>query len=462
MLSINQNRGLIQQQITKMSTKSNSDSFFNILTNNDLFDKLEELLPKHRERLFTPTETLSMFLAQVVNPDSSCQKAVNDSAFKRLITGYKSISLATGGYSRARGRIPLDMVSTLAKYSAELINNQVPNKWLFKKRHVKLIDGTTIAMPDTRANQEIYPQSLSQKTGLGFPISRVVGITSLSTGALLDASIGACKGKGTGEQSLLREMYQSFEEGDILLGDANFGTFFFLVFLGENGIDAVFEQMGPRRNSSDFSQGEKLGSKDHIIELKKPNKRPHWMTKEEFKSSPNSIKIRELKVGGKLLITTFLKPKEITKRQLKDFYKCRWHIELDLRNIKTTMGMTEFSCKSPDMIVKEMWVYFLAYNLIRMLMVQAAIHSNIGPRDISFKHSLRFWLLWNQYHSCVDGNEIAQKILTFISSNTVGKRNGRIEPRAVKRRYNNMPRLKQPRSIARQEIRQNGHPKKLK
>ena len=462
MLSINQNKGLIQQQFTKFSTKSDSEGFFNILTNDDLFDKLEELLPEHRERSFPPTETLSMFLAQVVSPDSSCQKAVNDSAFKRLITGYNSISLATGGYCSARGRLPLDMISTLAKYSGKLVNNQVPNKWLFKGRHVKLIDGTTIAMPDTKANQESYPQSTGQKPGLGFPVSRVVGITSLSSGALLNASIGACKGKGTGEQSLLREMYGSFEKGDILLGDANFGTFFFLVYLQENGIDAVFEQMGPRINSGDFTQGVKLGSKDHIIELKKPNKRPHWMTKEEFKSSPTSIKIRELKVGGKLLITTFLKPKEITKRQLKDFYKCRWHIELDLRNIKTTMGMTEFSCKSPEMVVKEMWVYFLAYNLIRMLMVQAAIHANITPRDISFKHSLQFWLLWNQYQTSVDKIEIAQKILMFISSKIVGKRKGRIEPRAVKRRHNNMPRLKQPRNIARQEIRQNGHPKKLK
>lgn len=462
MFSINQNKGLIQQQFTKFSTKSNSEGFFNVLTSEDLFDKLEELLPEHRERSFPPTETLSMFLAQVVNPDSSCQKAVNDSAFKRLIAGYKSISLATGGYCTARGRIPLEMISTLAKYSAKLIDNQVPSKWHFKGRHVKLIDGTTITMPDTKANQKSYPQSLSQKPGLGFPVSRVVGITSLSSGALLDASIGACKGKGTGEQSLLREMYDSFEKGDIILGDANFGTFFFLVYLQENGIDAVFEQMGPRRNSGDFTQGTKLGYRDHMVELKKPDKRPAWMTKEEFKSSPKSIKIRELKVGGKLLITTFLKPKEITKKQLKDFYKCRWHIELDLRNIKTTMGMAEFSCKSPEMVVKEMWVYFLAYNLIRMLMVQAAIHANITPRDISFKHSLQFWLLWNQYQTSVDKIEIAQKILMFISSKIVGKRKGRIEPRAVKRRHNNMPRLKQPRNIARQGIRQNGHPKKLK
>ena len=462
MLSINQNRGLIQQQFTKLSSKSDSDSFFNMLTNDHFFDKLEELLPDHRERTFPPTETLSMFLAQVVSSDSSCQQVVNDAAFKRLITGFKSISTATGGYCKARGRLPLEMISTLAKHSAELTNNKVSNKWLFKGRQVKLIDGTTIAMPDTKANQESYPQSLSQKPGLGFPISRVVGITSLSSGVLLDASIGPCKGKGSSEQGLLRNMYDSFNCGDIVLGDAYYGTYYLLAELQERKVDAVFEQMGSRRKACDFSKGEKLAAKDHIVTMSKPPKKPEWMELEDYIKLPKSIRLRELKVGGKLLITTFLSPKEMTRKQLKDFYKCRWHVELDLRNIKTTMGMAEFSCKSPQMVIKEMWVYFFAYNLIRMLMVQAAITSNIRPRDISFKHALQFWLIWNQYHHLHNNIEISQKLFLLISSKTVGNRPGRVEPRAVKRRFNNMPMLMQPRSLARREIRQNGHPKKLK
>ena len=257
-------------------------------------------------------------------------------------------------------------------------------------------------------------------------------------------------------------MYDSFEQGDIILGDANFGTFYFLHYLQEKGIDAVFEQMGPRTNSGNFSLGKRLGKKDHIIKLKKPDKRPHWMTEQEYKASPKAIKIRELKVGGKLLITTFLSAKEVTRKQLKEFYKCRWHIELDIRNIKTTMGMNEFSCKSPDMIEKEMWVYFLAYNLIRLLMVQAAIYANITPRQISFKHTLEMWIIWNKY-TVVNNTTIAfSKLLSLISMKQVGNRGGRVEPRAVKRRNKKMPRLTKPRAIAKLEIKRNGHPKKLK
>ena len=462
MLSINQNKGSIQQQITKLSIKNNSESFFNILTNDNLFDKLEELLPEHRERVFPPTETLSMFLSQVINPDSSCQRTVNNAAFKRLITGFQNISLATGGYCKARARLPLEMISTLTKYSSKLIDDQVPNKWQFKNRKVKIIDGTTVSMPDTEANQKEFPQSLSQKPGLGFPISRIVGITSLSSGALLNAAIGACKGKGTSEQDLLRQMYDSFIKGDIILGDAYFGTYFFLAELLSKNADGVFEQMGGRKRSCDFTKGERLGAKDHIITLRKPAKKPDWMNIEDYKSSPETIQVRELKVGGKLLITTFLSNKDVTKKQLQEFYKCRWHIELDIRNIKTTMGMAVFKCQSPEMVIKEMWVYFLAYNLIRMLMVQAAISVNIIPRDISFKHSLQMWSIFSQYNLEINDIEMIRKLFLLISSKIVGNRSGRIEPRAVKKRHNNMPRLMKPRNIAREEVRKNGHPKKLK
>ncbi|VAW35704.1 hypothetical protein MNBD_GAMMA01-1542 [hydrothermal vent metagenome] len=150
------------------------------------------------------------------------------------------------------------------------------------------------------------------------------------------------------------------------------------------------------------------------------------MDVKDYERSPKTIKIRELKVGGKLLITTFLSKKEMTKKQLKDFYKCRWHIELDIRNIKTTMGMTVFRCKSPEMVVKEMW------------------------------------LIVNQYQIEINDRVMIKKLLLLMSLKIVGNRSGRVEPRAVKKRHNNMLRLMKPRDLAREEIRKNGHPKKLK
>ena len=333
-----------QQRIQKYAKNSDSYKFFNLLTSPELLSTVEELLPDHRERLYPPTETLSMFLAQALNEDRSCQKAVNDAAIQRIVgdlptVSTATVSTATGGYCRARQRLPLTMVSGLVCQTGKLINSQVPEQWSWQGRRVHLIDGTTVTMPDTEENQAVYPQQSSQKSGLGFPICRLVGVICLSSGAVLNASIGQFKGKGAGEQSLLRNIIDTFKSGDLVLGDAFYGTYFLLASLRERGVDAVFEQLGARKRVTDFRKGNRLGSKDHLIELTKPKKKPEWMSKEQFDNAPGTLTIRELCIKGKVLITTLLSPKEASKVELKSLYKKRWHIEVDFRNIKTTMGM---------------------------------------------------------------------------------------------------------------------------
>jgi hypothetical protein len=139
---------------------------------------------------------------------------------------------------------------------------------------VRLVDGTTVSMPDTAANQGAYPQSRGQKVGLGFPLCRVVGIVCLSSGAVLDAALGRFRGKGGDEQTLLKSMLDTLKTGDILLGDAYYATYFLLCELQRRGVDGVFEQYGARRRSTDFRLGQSLGSEDHLIELKKTERRP--------------------------------------------------------------------------------------------------------------------------------------------------------------------------------------------
>jgi hypothetical protein len=243
-----------QQIIQTQASNSDSYRFFNLLTDPEMLSMVEELLPDdHRERQFPPTETLSMFLAQALSEDRSCQKVVNDAAIKRLVGGLTLCSTAIGGYCQARQRLPLEMVRTLTRYSGELINCQVPDQWRWHGRRVHLIDGTTVTMPDTAKNQEVFPQQSRQKPGLGFPISRIVGIICLSSGALLNAAIGPCAGKGSGEQTLLRSMLDTFEGGDLVLGDAYFGTYFLLAHLQAKRVDAVFEQFRSTQTNNRFS-----------------------------------------------------------------------------------------------------------------------------------------------------------------------------------------------------------------
>ncbi len=453
---------LQQKRIRKHAANSDSYEFFNLLTGPELLDQVESLLPEHRERLFPPTETLSMFLAQALSADRSCQRAVNEAAVKRLTGGLPFCSTHTGAYCRARARLPVEMVSTLGGHAGSLISEQMPETWRWQGRPIRLVDGTTVILPDTLANQTAYPQPGSQKSGLGFPLCRLVGILCLGSGALLNAAIGRYRGKGGDEQALLRSMLDTLESGDLLLGDAYYATYFLLCDLQQRGVDALFEQQGARKRCTDFRRGQRLGSRDHLIALPKPKIKPDWMAQADYDQAPDTMTVREVKVGRKILVTTLLCPNKTPKNALKDLYRHRWNIELDLRNIKTTLGMEMLSCKTPDMALKEIWVYLLAYNLIRLLMAQAALLADRLPRQLSFKHTLQLWLTWNQQGSNSHDPNTLVSFFVMIAQQRVGNRPNRSEPRAIKRRPKAFPLLMIPRPTARELIKEKGHPRKLK
>ena len=448
------------QRVRHYASNANSYAMFNLLTGPQLFERVEALLPEHRERLFPPTETLSMFVAQALSADGSCRQAVDDAMVKRVIGGLKSGSTDTGGYCKARARLPVTMVSTLAREAGGIVAKGAASWWHWRGRPVRLVDGATVTLADTEENQAAYPQPSSQKAGLGFPLCRLVALLCLGSGALLDAATGPCEGKGSDEQSLLREILDSLQGGDILLGDAFYATWFLLWELIRGGVDGLFEQHGARKRSTDFSTGERLGVRDHLIVLPKPKRKPDWMSQYEYDQAPATLKVRELQTGGKILVTTFLCPKDTPKHVLKALYRQRWNVELDLRNIKTTLGMEHLRCKTPEMARKELWVYLLAYNLIRLLMAQAALLADQIPRQLSFKHTVQIWLAWQQRGGDTHDAVCINALLILIAEPRVGLRPGRIEPRALKRRLKPFPLLTKSRQAAREEIREHGHPKK--
>lgn len=446
-----------QRRLAKRVQKVDANHFFNLLTGPELLETVEALLPEHRERKFPPTLTLAMFLGQVLSADGSCQKAVDEAVVNRLVMGLPAGSADTGAYCRARQRLPEEMLCELARQTGALLSERTPEPWLWRGRHVKLVDGTTALLPDTKPNQASYPQQANQVQGAGFPIVRLVGVISLANGAVLDAAMGPYKGKGTGEHGLFRELRDCFVAGDVMVADSYYCSYFLIADMQARGVDVVFEQHGARK--TDFRTGEKLGTRDHVVKWSKPA-RPKWMTAEQYQSYPAELTLRETKVRKKVLVTSFLRPREVSKRELGKLFVQRWNVELDLRNVKTTLSMESFSCKTPQMCKKEMWVYLLAYNLIRLLMAQAAAHADVLPRQLSFKHTLQVWVAWSQRQFLSDAPEDLAELFALIAQIRVGNRPGRIEPRLVKRRPKPFSRLQTRRRKARANIRKYGRPKK--
>ena len=456
----NRNAEFESQQHSKNVSRSvgkiEAVEFFNLLTGPELLEMTDTYLPEHRERLYPPTVSLSMFMMQALNEDGSCQKAVDGWAAQRAAEGLSVQSINTGAYCKARQRLPVEMVSALTRQSAQMLSAQAFSAWRWRGRTVKLVDGTGISMPDTPSNQARYPQPSTQAPGVGFPLARVVGVICLSTGALIDAAMGPHAGKGTSELGLLRSIESAFSPGDVMLADAFYCNYFLIATLQRAGVDALFAQHGAR--ISDFRRGEKLGTRDHRVSWPKPKVRPDWMSQQEYEAFPDQLTLREVKVGGKILVSTMLEPREVHKAELSELYASRWNAELDLRNIKTTLGMDILSCNTPQMNEKEIWVHLLAYNLIRLLMAQAAFNAEVHPRQLSFKHTVQLWTEWISRRLCSNRAGNIAVLFALVAQLRVGNRPGRIEPRARKRRPKPYPWLKVPRAQARCKIASHGHP----
>jgi hypothetical protein len=442
-----------QARIGRQAKATQAVEFFNVLTNPELLQTTEALLPEHRERLYPPTVALSMFMRQVLEADGSCQKAVDGWAAQRAADGLRPCSVRTGGYCRARQRLPLEMVSTLTRQTGRLLHEKALAQWLWRGRTVKLVDGTGISMPDTPENQERYPQPSTQAPGVGFPLARLVMVICLATGAALDAAIGPHSGKGTGELGLVRRLLEGFSAGDVMLADALYCNFFLIATLMAAGVDVLFEQNGAR--ITDFRRGQSLGTRDHIVRWPKPATRPEWMTPEQYASFPNELTVREVKVGRQVLVTTLLDHRKVSKDDLSALYARRWNVELDLRNLKTTTGMDVLSCQTPQMNEKQLWVHLLAYNVIRLLMAQAACNAGIDPRELSFKHTVQLWTEW--VSRGLSATKDDGRLFVLIAQRRVGNRSGRMEPRMRKRRPKPYPWLKVPRAHARRKIKKHGH-----
>lgn len=437
----------LHHQVSQRAERTEAVDFFNILTGDELLDVTEAYMPAHRERLYPPTVTLSMFTKQVLSPDKSCQKAVNRWAAQRMAEGLQPKSVGTGGYCQARQRLPLKMIRALTRESAQQMSQRAQTGWRWLGRPVRLVDGTVISMTDTKANQQSYRQPSTQAIGVGFPSARVVGVICLSTGGVLDAAMGPFLGKGSGETDMMRQLLEVFRPGDVVLADALYCTYFLIAALQAKGVDVVMRQHGARR--TDFRRGKRLGPRDHQVDWPRPQRCPAWMTRAQYHALPDHLSVREVRVAGQVLVTTLSDPRLVSKAELGDVYEQRWQVELDFRNIKATLGMAVLDCKTPTMIEKELWVHLLAYNLIRLLMAQAALIAHRHPRELSFKHTVQLWLSCSALVCHYDKDWL----LALIAQRIVGNRPGRVEPRARKRRPRYYPRLTVPRQQARELIR---------
>jgi hypothetical protein len=427
------------------------EKLFNALPAKELERVVSEEVRGWRDRLYAPLVTLRLFIEQVLHADPACQNVVVRYACERAAQGKAEISRNTGPYCQARQRLPLSLLTELCEMTSKRLEDNSPAHWKWRGRSVKMVDGTTVSMPDTKESQAAYPQSGEQKAGLGFPLARLVVVISLGTSAVLDWAMGPCKGKQTGEDGLFRQLFGSLAKGDILLADRYYSGYIMVAMLQSLGIDVVTRQHA--RRVTDFRRGKRLGKHDHLVRWKRPP-RPAWLDEEVYAEIPEEMTVREARIGKWVIVSTLIDSKQVDKAELNRLYVQRWHIELDLRAIKSTMGMNILRCKSPHMVQKEVGAFLLAYNLIRAAMAQAAVCAKVLPRQLSFSGAKR---VLGGFMDMCRGGKICSSMFAYlrgaISRLLLPCRPNRVEPRAIKRRPKPQKLLTVPREIARAKLR---------
>jgi len=344
------------------------------------------------------------------------------------------------------------LISRLGVAVGETLERASPGHWKWRGRSVKLLDGTTVSMPDTPANQSVYPQSGVQRPGLGFPLAMLVALISLSTGAVLRWALGPCRGKQTGEQALFRTLMPHLEAGDVILADRYYCNYFTVALLLERGVDLVSRQH--QRRITDFRRGVHLGRRDQLVQWQRPQ-RPSWMDAQTYARMPERLTVRQTEVAGRILVTTLTDAHAVSAHDIDALYARRWQVEVDLRSIKAEMGMDIVRAKSPDMVDKEIAVYLLGYNLVCALMTRAAAGARVLPRGLSFKGALQLLLAFQQHlrlSASRSARTMTAHLLGAIGMLELPIRPGRVEPHAIKRRPKAHQLLTVPRRVARAAI----------
>lgn len=420
---------------------------------------LKELNIKYKQRLFTPLVTLWAFLSQVLDTDKTCHNTVSRVISYLVGEGVELPSTDTSAYCQARSRLPEKLLEKLFTQAARSLEEKVTREHLWCGRHVLLIDGSTVSMPDTVENQKAYPQPKTQKAGCRFPMAKIVVLFSLATGSATALALDVLN---THELRLARKLYQFLNRGDVLLGDRGFCTYPELVFLQKINCDAVLRKHQARKNP--MGKGTIVGDCDRLVTWYKPTICPLRLSLEEFAEEPKTLTVREIsycivvpgfRTQRVSLITTLLDIKKYSTLDLVELYGKRWEVELDLKHLKTTLGMDVLRCKTPSLVRKEIYVCLLAYNLLRSLMWEAATTNSALPLRLSLqgtRHHFHNFIPKFFTANPAQRHHLYRTLLKVIVHKQVPHRPGRSEPRVHKRRPKAYPFMTKPRHELRKHL----------
>jgi len=413
----------------------------------------EDQGPNSRERIFSLRLTFECFLWQLLKPRTSCREVVRQVQALFRLHGRGHVDEGDSAYIQARLRLPKERLEKALTATAQAADRRAGPGGQLNGRPVKVADASTAQLADTRKNQKRYPQPSAQKPGCGFPVLKFVALFSLASGAIRNVALGSLHHH---DLRLLRQLWDQLKKGDILLGDRAYGEYTTLATAPQTGVDVLARLHACRK--VDFRKARRLAKNDGLFLWTKGYEPSRILSATQWRLLPAQITVRIIRFTATIrgfrsrritLVTTLLDPKDYPAQDLIGLYARRWRLELCLRDLKTTMGMEQLRCKSPEMAEKELLAYLVAHNLIRCLIAEAVARYHVDLERVSFKGSVD---ALRQYSDAIAKasnrkmrRQLWEDLLLNLARDLVRYRPNRQEPRALKRRPKPYPLLNQPR-----------------
>jgi hypothetical protein len=402
-----------------------------------------------RQRFWSLRLVFWTFLWQVAQTGAACREAIRQAQALATAAGQAPPPDETSPYCQARGKLPLERLDEIHHTLVAEAQVALATKDLWCGHRVHAVDGSTVTMPDTPANQKAYPQQSVQKPGCGFPILRLVAFFCLATGFLNAWATGTWHDH---EMTLIQLLWHYLRPDDVLLADRGFCSWGLLAQCQRRQIHAVFRVRGSRR--TDFRRGQRLSKDERLVTWTKPSLRPRTVDKAEWSILPAQLTLRvvhcQLRIPGfrtqkVVLVTTLLDCAKYPASALSALYLRRWEMELTLRHLKTTLQMEHLSCLNPENIERELRLHLLVHNLVRRLMLEAARRHGVRMTRVSFAGALaaarRTAEALLQVRTQRQRRQLMEELYRVLAADLVPERPGRREPRATKRRPKPYPRL---------------------
>ena len=407
--------------------------------------------------LLTPASTIHWFLIQVFHGNTALTHV-------SLMAGR---AFSASAFCQARAKLPLAVFRALLR---EIVRALVPDteaigRW--RGHRTFLVDGSSFSMPDTPALQACFGQPGNQKKGCGFPVAHLLALFHAGTGLLLEVAAAPLR---TSDFAGLADVLGLLTAGDVLVADRGFCSFAGLALALSRGIHAVFRvhqkqivdftpgrahaRPGQKRVPKGMPRSRWIrahGLRDQSVEYFRPAERPDRMSEAEYRDLPESIVVREVRyridapgfrTREVTLVTTLLDAEMYPAEELASLYGTRWRVEEHLKALKHTMKMDVLKCQTVDGVLKELTMYAVAYNLVRVTMCEAAGRQGVETVDrVSFIDALR-WL-----RGAEAGEEMPELVVNPW-------RPGRSEPRCKKRRPKQYDLMRASRAELRKQLRE--------